>query len=923
MRAEIADVSRRGFLRAAAGAGSGLAAWSLLRGAPAAGAAAGGRPAGPVDGPAGLTASLNAGWLFGGVAAPGSSAPGFDDSGFARVTLPHVVTPLSWREWDPAAWQQVWIYRRHFDLPPAVAPLRAFASFQGAMTTATPAINGTELSRHRGGYLPFSYELTGQLKPQDNVLAIALDASWQNIPPDGNAGGAASVDYLQPGGLYRDVTLQFVPQVFIADVFARPTRVLSSSPEVSVQATVDADVVPGAQVTLLATLRSGGATLATASAPVRISRPGQVTVDLRLTRLGAIELWDNDHPSLYDVLVTLAIGGEPVHDFTRRIGFREAVFAADGFFLNGRRVKLFGLNRHEIFPYAGLAMPARVQARDARLLKQLNCNMVRCSHYPQSPAFLDACDELGIMLWEEIPGWGYLGNDAWRQAMLADVHDMVVRDRSRPSVIIWGVQPNEAPRDKAFYNRSKRIAHRLDGSRPTSGSETGYGTRNWDQDVFAYDDYQSSKGNAKLEPPLPGVPYLVTEAVGALDGPPFYRWTDTQHVQQEQAKLHAQVHDIAAARHGYTGLLGWCAIDYDSLNGRIYQNVKWPGVTDTFRIMKPGAAFYLSQRDPATGPVIEPSFYWDFGPYSPVTGLGRTATIWSNCDTVKAYLNGAHLATLSPDTARYPHLRYPPFQLDVSQIDGSGLPELRLDGYVGSRAVLSRSFAADPAGDRLALTVDDTALVADGSDTTRVAFRAVDRFGAPRPYVTGDVTVSVRGPARWLGQVLSLAGSASPERIQPGRHSRVSVTLVNGGFPFAANGGAGGVYLRTLPGQPGDITVTVSHPTLGRAASHITATAPPAPLPGLNPPGGRAPTAAEVMTFTGVSLVLSVPAGWAAHAATPASFASLAPGGKATAAWDVTAESARRRHGTVTASASFTLDGARVSQAAEVPIRWR
>ncbi|HEY3955667.1 MAG TPA: glycoside hydrolase family 2 TIM barrel-domain containing protein [Streptosporangiaceae bacterium] len=919
---KIADVSRRGFLRAAAGAGTGLAAWSLLGSAsPALAATFGGRRAAAANGPASLTAALNADWLFGGVATSGSSDPGFNDSGFARVTVPHVVTPLSWRDWNPAAWQQVWIYRRHFDLPPGMAKLRAFATFQGAMTTATPTFNGTQLSQHQGGYLPFGYELTSQLQARGNVLAVALDATWQNVPPDGNPGGATSVDYLEPGGLYREVALQFVPQVFIADVFASPTQVLSSSPGVSVQATVDAAVVPSAPVSAVARLQSGGRTLATVSAPVQISQAGQVTVNLQLTQLGSIELWDNDNPSLYNVVVTLTIGGQPVHDFTRRIGFREAVFQSDGFFLNGNRVKLFGLNRHQIFPYAGMGMPARVQARDAQLLKQLNCNMVRCSHYPQSPDFLDACDELGIMLWEETPGWGYLGNAAWQQIFLANVHDMVVRDRSRPSVIIWGVQPNEAPRNETLYDQSKGIANQLDGTRPTSGTETAYNTTDWDQDVFAYDDYHSSNGNAVLEPPLPGVPaYLVTEAVGALDGAPFYRWIDTQDVQQLQAKMHAQVHDIAASQDAYCGLLGWCGIDYDSLNGNIYTDVKWPGVTDTFRLMKPGAAFYLSQRDPATGPVIEPSFYWDFNPYSPVTVLGGTATIWSNCDTIKVYLNGAPQATLSPDTTGYPNLDYPPFQFDVSQIDGSDLPELRLDGYIGSRLVLSRSFAASTAGDRLELTVDDTHLVADGSDATRVAFRAVDRFGAPRPYVSGDVTVSVQGPAVWLGQVLNLASSADPVQVQPGQQSAVGLTLVNGGFPFAANGGVGGVYLRTLPGQPGEITVTVSHPALGRATARITATAPPPSPPWLDPPGGQQPTPEQAMTFTGISLALDVPSGWSASATSPTSFTSLAPGAKATATWNVTAPSSGTQGGTVTASASFTLDGSQVSQGTDVPI---
>ena len=163
-------------------------------------------------------------------------------------------------------------------------------------------------------------------------------------------------------------------------------------------------------------------------------------------------------------MTTLAVGGKVAHKFTRNIGFREAVFTIDGFFLNGNRLKIFGLNRHQTFPYIGMSAPKRLQSRDADLLKELNANMVRCSHYPQSPYFLDRCDELGIMVWQEIPGWQFVGNETWQEHVLSDVHDMIIRDRSRPSIVIWGVQVNESPREPALYTQTKELANSLDGS---------------------------------------------------------------------------------------------------------------------------------------------------------------------------------------------------------------------------------------------------------------------------------------------------------------------------------------------------------------------------------------------------------------------------------------------------------------------------
>jgi beta-galactosidase len=285
-------------------------------------------------------------------------------------------------------------------------------------------------------------------------------------------------------------------------------------------------------------------------------------------------------------------------------------------------------------------------------------------------------------------------------------------------------------------------------------------------DVMADDDYSHSGGDATLAAPIAGVPYLVTEAVGALDGPPGYRHIDIQPVQQAQARLHAQVHNVAGGNDAYCGLLGWCAFDYDSLAGYTFQSMKWPGVADTFRIPKPGAAFYQAQVSPSVRPVIAPAFYWDFGPVSPVTSLGTQAMIWSNCDRLEAYLDGVHYASLTPDAATYPHVAYPPCYLDTTGIDATTLPELRLDGYVGARLVLSRRFAADPAGDGLAVWTDDAELVADGSDVTRVGFRAVDRYGAPRPYAEGQVAIAVDGPGT------SARCPESPARLRSGRAIR-------------------------------------------------------------------------------------------------------------------------------------------------------
>ena len=752
------------------------------------------------------------GWLFG-PAAEGSSLPGFDDSGLAPVTVPHTVTPLSWQGWNPAAWERVWVYRKHFDAPDALgAAGRVFLDVGAALTHSTVTLNGTEVGDCLGGYLPFSFELTGLVEPTGNVLAVRLDSAFNlNVPPDRPAPAVStSVDFWQPGGIYRDVRLRVVPMVFLADVFAKPVNVLDpAARQVVVQVTVDAaasgPTAEAAEVAEVAVeLRDGDRVVADGRVPVEITGPGRATVTVTLSGLGDITLWDTDRPKLYHVVARLLAAGRPRHEYRVRIGFREARFALDGFYLNGRRVKLLGVNRHQFFPFAGGAMPARVQARDAEIIRrELNCTMVRGSHYPQSEAFFDACDELGLLAWEEAPGWGYLGDASWLVLASRDVGQMIVRDRNHPSIVIWGARLNETPNNVPFYTSTNELAHALDDSRPTAGAMAGMRlTTEYEQDVFAENDYSSVTGAAgakqpSLEPPVDGVgrPYLVTEAVGTLSGPArFYRRTDPQAVQQGQATAHARVHAIAAADDRYCGVLAWSGFDYPSgSGGNIYRGVKYTGVVDLFRVPKPGAAIYQAQVDPRVKPVIAPAFYWDFGPSSPVTSL-PSAMICANLERLEVYVGGSRFASVTPDAGDYGTLAYPPSFVDFRGVDGSLRPDLRIDGYLGPDLVASRSLSSDPSFDRLTLVCDDHEIAGDGVDATRLVFRAVDRYGAPRPYVTGQVILDIEGPAVLVGD--------NP-------------------FDFAAAGGAGAVWMRSLPDAAGTVTVSASHPGLGDAVARV------------------------------------------------------------------------------------------------------
>jgi beta-galactosidase len=819
-------ISRRALIQAGMIGGAGVAALPLL-------ALVGSMAPTSEPQPTNLTFPLNTNWLFGGQYTAGSESTFYDDSGFAPVVLPHTVTTLSWQDWDLGTWQQVWIYRRHFDgeelLSSRPPGNRILVRFDGVMVNASVVINDQAVGTHRGGYLPFSAELTGYVTSGDNLLAVVVDSRSLPVPPISFGHGPHSIDFFQPGGIYRDVSLQVLPRAFLSDMFALPVDVLSSQPQVDVECTIDSAVTGHAVGTLLVELLDGSRPIGAQVATVSLTSPGISTTKLSLTGFGPISLWSTESPKLYTVQATLALPGVGSHVLSRRIGFREASFQPDGFYLNGERMQLFGLNRHQLFPYAGMAMPARVQRKDVEILKnQFNCNMVRCSHYPQSPHFLDACDELGLLVWEEAPGWHDVStNPVWQDLVVQNVRDMVIRDRSRPSVVIWGTRLNETPDLPGLWAATRQAAAELDGSRPSSGAMAYHDEAEWNEDVFAYNDYDydPDTGDATLQSPMDGLPYLVTEAVGVDEMKPrHFAWTDPPAMLAKQAALHAEVQSLARSSPGYSGLLAWAAFDYASPVGLDpdSDSVKWAGVADGFRIPKPGAAIYLSQVNPGIRPVIVPVFFWEIGqpqaeptappaqqrvrnrhgrvspppPAGPAPAPSTTVMIASNCQQLRVFIDGMHLTTALPaaDSPLYGHLAYPPFLVALPTPARGDTPELLVEGYVHGQQVTEIRMSSDPTGDVFAMAADDAAIYADGSDATRVVFRAVDAYGNQRRHLTGQVALTLTGPAMLVGD--------NP-------------------FAFGEYGGLGAVWIRSLAGQPGTITLGATLPELGHAEIQV------------------------------------------------------------------------------------------------------
>jgi len=716
---------------------------------------------------------------------PGCTDPAFDDSEFERVTLPHTNRTFSWHGFDDEEYQFISVYRRHCTLPEEPKDRRIFVDFEGVMTAATVWLNGEMLGEHRGGFTPFSFEISEHVRSAgDNVLAVEVDSTERaDIPPFGG-----KLDYLTFGGIYREVSLRIVPDTFIEDVFANPVDVLGENRRVDVRCSINGRGALEAPLTLNAELRSGERTLASVSREVLFEGDEHVW-DLVLSELGPIELWDTESPNLYEVVVRLYEGSRCTDEHVTRVGFREARFTPDGFFLNGRRLKLRGLNRHQTYPYVGAAMPARVQRRDALILKQeLKCNVVRTSHYPQSTHFLDCCDETGLLVFEEIPGWQHIGDEGWKALAYRDVEAMIRRDRNHPSIVLWGVRINESQDDHDFYTRTNERARTLDDSRQTGGVRYFFESELL-EDVFGINDFDPNYISAPRHPL-----YLNTEFVGHMF--PTKR-TDNVERTQEHALRHARVHNMLGADDRFAGGIGWCAFDYSTHKEfGSGDRICYHGVSDIFRIPKPAAGFYKSQCDPEEEIVLEPGFHWSIGDGSDYGGQGQ-GVVFSNCDRLEVYMGDQLHAELEPDREQFGNLLHPPFFF--STLSGTApwrrtWDDLRLDGYVGDRKVISRMLSSKGVDQLFHVEPDDAQLLGDGIDATRVVMRVTDEFGAPRPFATSAIELELEGPGEILGE-----------------------------NPFALVGGVGAVWVRTRESQ-GVIALRARHPFLGTKSIRIGVT---------------------------------------------------------------------------------------------------
>lgn len=641
--------------------------------------------------------ALNYEWYFKPGFVPEDRVCSPSTCGFEAVDLPHTNRMLPLNYFSESAYQFVSCYKRLITIPGDWKGKTIFLEFEGVMLSCRVYLNGRLVGAHEGGYTPFTIEITPALRwREENVLVVEVDSREQDgIPPFGKV-----VDYLTYGGIYREVWLYAADSARLERLWLDCPDPLAKTKELCCGCDITAEEACRGELEI--TLWSPEHKMAGKIQEKLDLTPGTKRYRVTLTGLEGISLWDIENPHLYRVEAALCADGCE-SSLDERFGFRLARFTEKGFFLNGRELKLIGLNRHQSWPYVGYAMPERVQKKDVSILRdELGCNMVRTSHYPQSRHFLDACDESGLLVMEEIPGWQHIGDEEWKKHSLKELEAMIQRDYNRPSVILWGVRINESQDDHEFYERTNKLARSMDPGRQTGG--TRYIRRSeFLEDVYTYNDFTQSGGKEVFAPQQDvtgldkGVPLLVTESNGHMF--PTKRF-DQELRLTEHAMRHLRVINECMGREDLAGSLSWCAFDYNTHacfgSG---DKICYHGVFDMFRNPKYAAYAYASQKDPKTGTVMEPATLISRGERD---GSGTMPFyILTNCDFVRVYKNNKKVADFYPLREEFPYLKHPPvmvFHLMEEELMWAFSCEDQelLTGFLKKRVTKKTQAAIDP-----------------------------------------------------------------------------------------------------------------------------------------------------------------------------------------------------------------------------------
>ena len=552
------------------------------------------------------------------------------------IDIPHCAKEVPYNYFNEQDYQFISTYQKLFDIEENISDKKIILVFDGFMLKARIYLNGKDLGEHISGWVQVKLDVTDIVKQKGNRLVVVLDSREDKlIPPFGYA-----VDYLTFSGIYREVSYEVHPKTYIENIFVKS--------DISGNVKIEYDKVGDSEIKV--------------SHKLLLDNEIAWESEVDEFKVENPSLWDLDEPNLY-TLVTKLESQDGEEEYRTRFGFRKAEFRPDGFYLNNKKVKLIGLNRHQGYPFVGFAMPKAMQEEDADLLKfKTGINVVRQSHYPQSEHFLNRCDEIGLLTINEIPGWQHIGKEKeWRDNFFVYLHKMIIIQRNHPSLVAHGVRIDESQDDHELYAKANQVAHELDPTRQTLGVRN-FANSELLEDIYAYNDFSCDSMNIGLINPkkvkTQGKPYLVTEYLGHMDP---VKPTSDERTKVEVALRHAKVIDDNYKYENVCGAIGWCGFDYHThVDFGSGDHICPHGVYDLYRNPKHTARIYASQL--VKEPMLEVISNMKPGDYPEARYFD--IYVATNCDYFDLFKNDEFVARYYPKNDQFKYLPHPPILVD-------------------------------------------------------------------------------------------------------------------------------------------------------------------------------------------------------------------------------------------------------------------
>ena len=729
--------------------------------------------------------SMNPAWRFHKGAMEGAETKEFNDKDWTVVSLPDGIEYLPTEASGCINYQgEVW-YRKHFTPDAVLKGKKLFLHFEAIMGKSKVFVNGKLLTEHFGGYLPVIADVTDVLDWNgDNVIAVWADNSDDPSYPPGKAQDV--LDYTYFGGIYRDCWLIAHNNVFITDpnyenevagggLFVAFGKVSDALAEVQLKIHVrNATKNPFSGRVEYMLLQPDGTEVARLSDKIQVKAGRATTVSDRMPVKQPM-LWTPSTPTLYNLLVrVLDKEGNVIDGYRRRIGIRSIEFKGkDGFYLNGRPYgkPLIGANRHQDFAVVGNAVANSIHWRDAKKLKDVGMEIIRNAHCPQDPAFMDACDELGLFVIVNTPGWQFW-NDApeFAQRVYSDIRNVVRRDRNHPSVWLWEPIRNETWYPADFAKNTRDIvdaeypypycysgsdsearghenfpvyfahpANMQDASKEIDPTKT-YFTREWGDNV---DDWSSHNSPSRVARNWGEQPMRVQAQHYAC---PYYPVT-SYDVLYKQSPQHV-------------GGCLWHSFDHQR---GYHPDPFYGGLMDVFRQPKYSYYMFMAQRpavkndrNAGSGPMVYIAH--EMTPFS-----GKDVTVYSNCDEVRLTFNkGGKTYTYKKDKNRpgmpSPVITFPDvydFMVDkaFSRTQKQDDVYLLAEGLIDGKVVATHKVVPARRPEKILLWMDNegTDLKADGSDFVTVVAAVADKNGNIKRLNNYNIRFSIEGEGRLLG----------------------------------------------------------------------------------------------------------------------------------------------------------------------------